>query len=176
MERVPQLITVAGLGGFWDAGAPKPFSADFLLCDAAVVLASALTVAFVPSTDLDRSRRFYEEVLGFSVAAQDPFAVVLDTGRVTIRLTNVGQKFNVQPFTVLGWEVGDIHAEVAGLVECGVVFLRLGTVEQDEAGVWTAPDGSRIAWFKDPDGNTLSFSQQTPRIPKSAREATGNGW
>jgi catechol 2,3-dioxygenase-like lactoylglutathione lyase family enzyme len=126
------------------------------------VLASALTVAFVPSTDLERSRRFYEEVLGFSVAEQDSFAVVLDTGRVTIRVTNVGHEFNVQPFTVLGWEVDDIEAELAGLVERGVVFLRVGTVEQDEAGVWAAPNGSQIAWFKDPDGNTLSLSQQSP--------------
>ena len=120
-----------------------------------------MTVAFVPSTDLDRSRRFYEEVLGFSVAGQDSFAVVLDTGRVTIRVTNVGHDFNVQPFTVLGWEVGNIKAQVAGLIERGVVFLRVGTVEQDEAGVWAAPYGSQIAWFKDPDGNTLSLSQHT---------------
>jgi catechol 2,3-dioxygenase-like lactoylglutathione lyase family enzyme len=151
-------------GGFRAPGSSEPFSRTVLLCDAAEVLASALTVAFVPSTDLDRSRRFYEEVLGLSVAQQDPFAIVLDTGRVTIRVTNVGHEFNVQPFTVLGWEVDDIEAGVASLVERGVVFLRVGTMEQDEAGVWAAPDGSRIAWFKDPDGNTLSLSQQTHRI------------
>ena len=97
-----------------------------LLCDAADVLASALTVTFVPSTDLNRSRRFYEEVLGFSVAKQDSFAVVLDAGPVPIRVTNVGDAFNVQPFTVLGWEVGDIQAEVTELVERGVGFLRVG--------------------------------------------------
>ena len=70
-------------------------------------------------------------------------------------------EFNVQPFTVLGWEVGDIQAEIADLVKRGVGFMRVATVEQDEAGVWAAPDGTRVAWFKDPDGNTLSLSQHT---------------
>ena len=142
----------------------NPCPAGVLLCDAADVLGSALTVAFVPSTDLDRSRRFYEEVLGFSVAEQYPFAVVLHAGRVTIRVTNVGHDFNAQPFTVLGWEVGDIRAEIAGLVERGVGFLRVGGVEQDGAGVWVAPDGTQIAWFKDPDGNTLSLAQHAHGI------------
>jgi GNAT superfamily N-acetyltransferase len=128
------------------------------------VLASALTVAFVPSTDLDRSRRFYEGILGLPVVEQDGFAVVLDAVRLTIRVTYVGPHVTVQPFTVLGWEVGDIRADMAGLVERGVAFLRVDTVDQDEAGVWTAPDGTQVAWFKDPDGNTLSLSQRTPRM------------
>ena len=128
------------------------------------MLAAARTVAFVPSTDLARSRRFYADVLGFAVAEQDPFAVVLDAGGVTIRVTDVGPELRVQPFTVLGWEVGDIRAEIAGLAERGVGCLRVDGVEQDDAGVWTAPGGSQIAWFHDPDGNTLSLSQH-PAAP-----------
>jgi hypothetical protein len=30
--------------------------------------------------------------------------------------------------------------------------------EQDEAGFWTSPSGAQVAWFKDPDGNTLYLS------------------
>jgi hypothetical protein len=30
-------------------------------------------------------------------------------------------------------------------------------VEQDEAGVWVALGGTKVAWFKDRDGNTLSL-------------------
>jgi hypothetical protein len=32
-------------------------------------------------------------------------------------------------------------------------------MDQDELGVWTSPSGARIAWFKDPDENTLSLAQ-----------------
>ncbi|PYQ93394.1 MAG: glyoxalase, partial [Acidobacteria bacterium] len=28
-----------------------------------------------------------------------------------------------------------------------------------EHGIWKSPGGARIAWFKDPDGNTLSVTQ-----------------
>jgi catechol 2,3-dioxygenase-like lactoylglutathione lyase family enzyme len=148
----------ATAGTEWGPGNPR---GRRVLCDAGEVLASALTVAFVPSTDLDRSRRFYEGVLGLPVVEQDRFAVVLDAGRLTIRVTYVGPEFTVQPFTVLGWEVGDLQADMVGLVERGVTFLQVGALEQDEAGVWTAPDGTHIAWLQDPDGNTLSLAQHT---------------
>jgi hypothetical protein len=39
-----------------------------------------------------------------------------------------------------------------------VELLRVDGLDQDERGVWTAPDGTHVAWFKDPDGNTLSLS------------------
>jgi catechol 2,3-dioxygenase-like lactoylglutathione lyase family enzyme len=96
-------------------------------------------VAFVPSTDLARSREFYEQVLGIPVARADDFAVVLQAAGMTVRVTNVGPDPHVQPFTVLGWEVADVHAEIAELTARGVTFLLVDGVEQDEAGVWAAP-------------------------------------
>jgi len=33
-------------------------------------------------------------------------------------------------------------------------------MKQDELGIWTAPDGTKVAWFKDPDGNMLSVTQR----------------
>jgi hypothetical protein len=35
---------------------------------------------------------------------------------------------------------------------------------QDELGIWTAPNGDRVAWFKDPGGNTLSISCLQSRL------------
>ena len=32
-------------------------------------------------------------------------------------------------------------------------------LEQDNSGVWTSPNGSKVAWFKDPDGNVLSLTE-----------------
>jgi catechol 2,3-dioxygenase-like lactoylglutathione lyase family enzyme len=122
------------------------------------VLSRAEPVAFVPSTDLRRSRSFYEGVLGLPVVQADDFAVVLRCGGGTIRITHVGNALHVQPFTVLGWDVEDLHDEIADLTVKGVEFLRVPSIEQDDAGVWTTGDGSQVAWFQDPDGNTLSLA------------------
>jgi predicted enzyme related to lactoylglutathione lyase len=59
----------------------------------------------------------------------------------------------------VGWETPDIEARVAELEERGVQFLHFSQVNQDRSGIWTAPSGARVAWFKDPDGNILSVSQ-----------------
>jgi predicted enzyme related to lactoylglutathione lyase len=39
------------------------------------------------------------------------------------------------------------------------VFERYAGLEQDELGVWRSPGGARVAWFRDPDGNTLSLTE-----------------
>jgi predicted enzyme related to lactoylglutathione lyase len=77
-----------------------------------------------------------------------------------LRVVRTGA-FTPAPFTIFGWEVEDIHATIAELTAKGVEFLRFSFFQQDEAGVWTSPDGSQVAWFKDPDGNTLSLSRHT---------------
>ena len=122
------------------------------------MLSDRSVVAFVPSTDLARSRRFYEAVLDMRVVSEDAFAVVVAAGAGTIRITNVGPDLRVQPFTVLGWEVDDLDREVDRLVARGVEFVMVPGLPQDERAVWTAPDGTRVAWFRDPDGNTLSLA------------------
>jgi catechol 2,3-dioxygenase-like lactoylglutathione lyase family enzyme len=124
------------------------------------MLASARVVAFVPSTDLGRSRSFYESVLGLPVVSADGFAVVVDGPGGHIRITHVGSALRTQQFTILGWEVPDIAAEVDALAARGVEFDRYPGMNQDDRGVWTAPGGAQVAWFHDPDGNTLSLDQQ----------------
>jgi catechol 2,3-dioxygenase-like lactoylglutathione lyase family enzyme len=112
-------------------------------------------VAFVPSTDLERARAFYEGRLGLAVDEVSPFALVLRSGGTTLRLTLV-ERFTPQPFTVLGWVVEDVRAAIGGL---GGGFVRFEGMEQDADGVWAAPGGALVAWFKDPDGNTLSLTE-----------------
>lgn len=55
--------------------------------------------------------------------------------------------------------MNEIEKVVARLEEQGVHFERFGFFKQDELGIWTAPSGGKVAWFKDPDGNTLSVSE-----------------
>jgi catechol 2,3-dioxygenase-like lactoylglutathione lyase family enzyme len=121
------------------------------------MLSSAEPVAFLPSTDLERSRTFFES-LGLAVLDVSPFACVVRTGPVTLRITRV-EALRPQPFTVFGWRVLDIRAAIAGLAGRGVEFVQYEGVEQDADGVWTTPGGDLVAWFHDPDGNTLSLTR-----------------
>jgi catechol 2,3-dioxygenase-like lactoylglutathione lyase family enzyme len=115
-------------------------------------------IAFVPSVDLGRARGFYEGRLGLTLADETPYALVMRNGATTLRITKV-EHLAPQPFTVLGWAVDDIHRAIA---ELGVECVRYDGLDQDEAGVWITPSGDQVAWFKDPDGNTLSLSHQDP--------------
>ena len=115
-------------------------------------------VTFIPTTDYDKARPFYETVLGLRFVKDDGFAVVFDADRITIRLVKVPD-FKPVPYTILGWEVPNIHDAIRDLEPRGVTFERYGFFEQDELGVWTAPSGDKVAWFKDPDGNTIALYQ-----------------
>lgn len=124
------------------------------------MLGSMNIVAFVPTTDADRARSFYEGVLGLRFVSQDPFAAVFDANGIMLRAAKV-PPFQPARFTVLGWEVPDIEGTVRGLQDRGVVFQRYEGIKQDSGGIWTAPGGAKVAWFKDPDGNILSVSKHT---------------
>src|SRR5688572_8814249 len=115
-------------------------------------------MAFAATRDGTRAREFYEKVLGLSVISEDSFALVLDANGTMLRLQKV-ESFTPSPFTALGWEVSDIRAAVSGLVERGVTFQKYPWMDQDELGIWRAPSGASVAWFRDPDGNTLSLAE-----------------
>lgn len=121
------------------------------------MLSGATYVAFIPVTDVPAATSFYTDTLGLPVTDENPYAVVLDAGGTTLRLTKV-ETLSPQPFTIAGWRVADMATSVASLRGRGVDFLRFDGMEQDETGVWVAPGGDRVAWFKDPDGNTLSIT------------------
>ena len=125
------------------------------------VLADLETIAFVPSSDLPRSRVFYGGTLGLTFLRDDGFALVFETGARMLRVVAAGD-FTPQPFTVFGWEAPDLAATVDDLTARGVEFLRYGHIEQDERGIWMAPTGDQVAWFHDPDGNVLSLSFHAP--------------
>jgi catechol 2,3-dioxygenase-like lactoylglutathione lyase family enzyme len=126
------------------------------------MLASAELVAFVPVADLGRARAFYETVLGLPCVDASGFACVFDCAGTTLRATLV-EGFRPAAFTVLGWAVADLPAVAEALADRGVTMERYDGVEQDDRGVWTTPDGDLVAWFKDPDGNTLSLTQPARR-------------
>ena len=115
-------------------------------------------MSFVGVSDADKARAFYRDTLGLTMLYEDGFALVFDVGGTMLRVTLVGE-VHPQPYTVLGWQVADAAATTRALASVGVKAERYSHVPQDEDGIWTAPGGAKIAWFKDPDGNTLSIAQ-----------------
>lgn len=120
------------------------------------MLSRATQVAFIGVSDLDAAEEFYGGVLGLELTDARPFALVHDTGASRVRITAV-EAVRAAPYTVLGWVVGDLEAEIDRLAEAGLTMNRYEGMSQDDRGIWTAPDGTRVAWFHDPDGNTLSL-------------------
>ena len=124
------------------------------------VLGYASLVAFVPTTDPAKAKAFFGETLGLHLVSDEmPFALVFDANGTMLRVTVV-KEMQAHPFTVLGWHVENIEETVEALTAKGVEFESyLGMNDADPHGIWNAPSGARVAWFKDPDGNVLSLTE-----------------
>jgi predicted enzyme related to lactoylglutathione lyase len=114
--------------------------------------------AFIPTTKPDKAKAFYKDVLGLNFLSQDNFALEFDANGTLLRVTTV-QDLRPQQFTVLGWGVDDITSTIRSLNAKSIFCEKYDFLEQDDLGVWTAPSGSKVAWFKDPDGNVLSLTE-----------------
>ena len=125
------------------------------------MLASANMIGFIPTKDYDKARAFYEGKLGLEFVSLDKFALVMNAGGRVIRITKVPNYTPLQG-TILGWQVEKIESVAAWLKDRGVTLEKYPFAQDQELGIWTTPDGSKVAWFKDPDGNILSISQHTP--------------
>jgi predicted enzyme related to lactoylglutathione lyase len=114
--------------------------------------------AFVPTVMPDKAKLFYQGILGLKLLSEDNYALEFDANGTSLRVTIVTE-LKPHPFTVLGWDVDDISATIKSLNEKGVVCEKYDFLEQDHLGIWKAPGGSKVAWFKDPDGNVLSLTE-----------------
>jgi len=115
-------------------------------------------VTFLIATNADAAISFYRDTLGLKFIRDDGFALVFETNGVMLRIAKVPQ-FTPAQHTVLGWESDNIAATVDELAAKGVTFTHYPNMGQDERGICTFPNGDKVAWFKDPDGNVLSISQ-----------------
>lgn len=121
-------------------------------------LATAPLTAFIATTQAVKAKAFFGDQLGLRRVSEDDFALVFDANGVELRVQKVAE-LRPQPFTVLGWQVSDIDATVEQLATRGIAFERFPGMSQDGRGIWAAPSGARVAWFRDPDGNLLSVAQ-----------------
>jgi catechol 2,3-dioxygenase-like lactoylglutathione lyase family enzyme len=122
-------------------------------------------VAFVMISSPEHAKSFYRDKLGLKLVSEEPpFAMVFDVHGIMLRATLANKTVTPAPYTVLGWAVPDIGKAVSELQAAGVHCERFEWMkDQDERGIWTAPGGAKVAWFKDPDGNTLSVSEHPER-------------
>ena len=120
-------------------------------------------IAMIATTQPERAKTFYSDVLGLKLVEDQWFALVYMAGGTRLHIQKV-KEFSALPFTAIGWTVPDIAATVAALAQKGIKFERFDGMKQDAAGIWTTPDGGgKVCWFKDPDGNTLSLTQFTAK-------------
>ena len=114
---------------------------------------------FVMTADRARALPFYRDVLGLRLVAEDAYSAAFDCGGgAELRLTDHSD-WVPHPHTVIGWEVPDIVAAVDDLAAQGIACAIYEGFGQDARGIWHSP-ASSLAWFKDPDGNVLSFAQR----------------
>ncbi|MGH9820680.1 MAG: VOC family protein [Pyrinomonadaceae bacterium] len=122
------------------------------------MLAKCQLAAFVATTDADKAREFYEKTLGLKLISDEEYAIVFDANGTTLSIQKSGE-FTPHPFTSLGWHVDDIETAVNELRERGVAFEQYPWMADDSDSIMTFPNGAKVAWFKDPDGNLLSLDQ-----------------
>src|SRR3989442_10937075 len=97
-------------------------------------------VLFLATANAERSREFYERVLGLAFVADEPPALVFRVGDSMLRIQKVERVQNLA-YTALGWAVRDIRATVRQLRAAGVVFQRYEGLDQDDSGIWNSPSG-----------------------------------
>ncbi len=126
--------------------------------DTGGLLAAQSIVAHSATARPDRARAFYGFALGLMLMEDTPGALVFDAGGAALRVAKVARVV-AAPYPVLGWRVADIAATLRGLAARGVERVPIPGTFRDADGAWTAPDGERVAWFADPDGNILSLAE-----------------
>ena len=114
--------------------------------------------AFIPTINPGKSKEFYQNVMGLTLLSEDGHGLEFDSNGTVLRITVV-ESFTPHPFTVLGWDVDNLKSSITELTDKGVLFEKYDFFIQDALGIWTSPGGTKVAWFKDPDGNLLSLTQ-----------------
>ena len=125
------------------------------------MVASRKISAVLCSTDLDRSRSFYEQKVGLRLSPETiKNHLLFEAGDGTTLLVYGRPSPNKADHTQVRFWSNDVEADVRELVGRGVTFEdydfpTLKTVDH----VATTAGVGKSAWFKDPDGNTVALFQ-----------------
>ena len=122
------------------------------------MLADKKLKAFVAATKPDKAKLFYQHTLGLKLLSEDDYGLEFEINGALLRVAIV-QELKPQKFTILGWNVDDISSTIKSLNDKNVFCEKYDFLKQDNLGVWISPNGSKVAWFKDLDGNVLSLTE-----------------
>jgi catechol 2,3-dioxygenase-like lactoylglutathione lyase family enzyme len=112
----------------------------------------------IPSQDLPRSRRFYEDVLGLPIDRETPTGIEYTCGQVTLGVwepEKIGLPFAPNPNDI-ALRVPDVAAAREALEDQGVQFVG----DTFDTGV------CHMAFFHDPDGNALMLHRRYAPVEK----------
>ena len=115
--------------------------------------------AYIPVSNLQRARKFYEEKVGLRPGEEYGGGVIYRCGGTEVFMYptgNAGTSRASQAF----WQVNDVEAEVAALKARGVVFEEYDMPGIKMKNSVATGGGAKTAWFKDSDGNIMAVSQR----------------
>jgi catechol 2,3-dioxygenase-like lactoylglutathione lyase family enzyme len=125
-------------------------------------------VAGLAVSDMDRAVEFYEGKLGLTgwTGPEDNRAYECAEGTV-LHVYLSPEHAGGATATLASWYVEDIESLVDVLTSRSVVFEQYDRppIVTDARGIATFEGGAKVAYFKDPDGNTLSLAQVGARNP-----------
>jgi catechol 2,3-dioxygenase-like lactoylglutathione lyase family enzyme len=114
--------------------------------------------ASVAVSDMPRARAFYEGKLDLVVvrAGADGSRIYESAGEASLHVYPSPIHAGQSSATLATWYVDDVERVVGELSSNGVTFEHYPEVTTDEKGISPRAGGGKVAWFKDPDGNTFA--------------------
>jgi catechol 2,3-dioxygenase-like lactoylglutathione lyase family enzyme len=125
------------------------------------MLANALVCATLPTTDLERAKRFYGKTLGLPEAGfRVEGGVFYEAGGGTM-FGVYERPPSTAEHTVAVFLVEDLEGEMSELRSRGVRFEEYDLPGlRTENGIYTdQQSGFKGSWLKDPDGNIVGLTQ-----------------
>lgn len=125
------------------------------------MLGDKSAVATIAVRDIDVARKFYGSTLGLKQAdAEEPGVVTYKTGNSEI-LVYESQFAGTNKATAATWGVGDdLEKVVQDIRSRGVAFEHYDLPDTTREGDIHFAGATKVAWFKDPDGNILAIVNQ----------------
>ncbi len=126
------------------------------------MLKSAPLYSYVPVSNLERARQFYEDTLSLGAGQAIGPGLSFQCGNGTAFFMYPTSGAGTNDASCAFWQVEDIKATVAWLKGRGVVFEEYDTPDMKTEGSIFIGGGAMAAWFRDTEGNIMAVVQDLP--------------